>query len=241
MSDHVARLTFSGFGIPYVCSGRFSGRVEPIHLPSRFPQIGASVEMNTEISVFAVFFAAVFTNNVLLTNYLGMCSFLGASREVRTALGLGAAVTLVTTFTSVLNWCAYRYLLVPLDLTYLRFIVFIMIIAAFVQIAEIVMERFSRRLHAALGIFLPLITVNCAILGVCLFMVIREYTFVQSFAYGLGGGLGWLLAIAAMAGIRWKMSGRSRVPEPLAGAGISLVVAGIMAIAFIGFSGVIRI
>lgn len=196
--------------------------------------------MSHEISVFAVFFAAVFTNNILLTNYLGMCPFLGASREVKTALGLGAAVTLVMTATSALNWLVYYFLLLPLDLTYLRFIVFIMVIAAFVQMAEIIIERVSQRLYTALGIFLPLITVNCAILGVCLFMVIRQYSFINSLFYGFGGGLGWMLAILAMAGIRQKMA-RSRVPEPLAGAGIALIIAGIMAIAFIGFSGVIRI
>lgn len=196
--------------------------------------------MSSELSIFAVFFAAVFTNNILLTNYLGMCPFLGASREVKTALGLGAAVVMVMTCTSVLNWLVYYLLLVPLDLVYLRFIVFIMVIAAFVQIAEIVIERASERLYNALGIFLPLITVNCAILGLSLFMVIRNYNLVTSLFYGLGGGIGWMLAIVAMAGIRQKMA-RSRVPEPLAGAGIALIIAGIMAMAFIGFSGVIRI
>lgn len=196
--------------------------------------------MTYEVSVFAVFFAAVFTNNILLTNYLGMCPFLGASREVKTALGLGAAVILVMTCTTALNWLVYHCLLVPLDLVYLRFIVFIMVIAAFVQIAEIIIERMSQKLYTALGIFLPLITVNCAILGVCLFMVIRNYSFINSVFYGFGGGLGWLLAILAMAGIRQKMA-KARVPQPLAGAGIALIIAGIMAIAFIGFSGVIRI
>jgi Na+-transporting NADH:ubiquinone oxidoreductase subunit E len=189
-------------------------------------------------SLFAVFFAAVFTNNILLTNYLGMCPFLGASREVRTAVGLGAAVTLVMTATTVLNWFVYHLILAPLGLVYLRFIIFIIVIAAFVQIAEIIMERFSERLYNALGIFLPLITVNCAILGACLFMVIRNYSLAEAFFYGSGSGLGWLLAITAMAGIRNKMA-TSRIPEPLAGAGITLITAGIMALAFMGFSGVI--
>ncbi len=194
----------------------------------------------TEFSFFAVFFAAIFTNNILLTNYLGMCPFLGASREVKTSIGLGAAVTLVMACTSVLNWMVYYWILLPLDLVYLRFIIFIIMIAAFVQIAEIIIERVSERLYAALGIFLPLITVNCAILGACLFMVIRKYTLFTSLFYGLGSGLGWLLAIIAMAGIRQKMA-NSRIPEPLAGAGITLIIAGIMALAFMGFSGVIKV
>ena len=191
-------------------------------------------------TIFAIFFAAVFTNNILLTNYLGMCPFLGASREVKTAVGLGAAVVFVLTFTSVLNWLVYYLVLQPLELEYLRFIVFIIVIAAFVQVAEIVIERISDRLYSALGIFLPLITVNCAILGVSLFLVIREYNLITALFYGLGSGLGWMLAIVAMAGIRQKMA-RSRVPQPLAGAGIALIIAGIMAIAFMGFSGVISV
>ena len=113
----------------------------------------------------AVFVGAIFTNNILLTNYLGMCSFLGVSREVKTAVGLGAAVVFVMTMTTALNWLIYYYVLVPLDLEYLRFIVFIIVIAAFVQIVEMIIERVSEPLYAALGIFLPLITVNCAILG----------------------------------------------------------------------------
>jgi Na+-transporting NADH:ubiquinone oxidoreductase subunit E len=169
-----------------------------------------------------------------------MCSFLAVSREVPTSVGLGSAVIFVMTATSVLNWLAYKYILVPLDLVYLRFIVFIVIIAAFVQLIEMIIERISDKLYASLGIFLPLITVNCAILGVSLFMVIRNYTFINSFFYGMGSGIGWALAIVAMAGIRQKMA-RSRVPRGLAGAGITLIVAGMMALAFMGFSGMIKI
>jgi len=194
--------------------------------------------MNREL--LAIFFAAVFTNNLLLTNYLGMCPFLGASREVKTAAGLGAAVILVMTVTVPLNWLALHWFLIPLGLEYLRFVAYIMIVAAFVQIAEIVIERVSATLYQALGIFLPLITVNCAILGAILFMEIRGYGFAASCVYGLGGGLGWALAAIAMAGIRQRLTRNSRVPRPLAGAGIALIIAGIMAIAFMGFSGVIR-
>ncbi len=196
--------------------------------------------MSEGLAFYAIFFAAIFTNNILLTNYLGMCSFLAVSREVDTSVGLGWAVVFVMTATSALNWLAYHYILVPFDLTYLRFVVFIVIIAAFVQIVEMIIERVSDKLYIALGIFLPLITVNCAILGVSLFMVIREYTFINSVFFGLGSGIGWMVAIIAMAGIRQKMA-RSRVPRALAGAGIALIIAGIMALAFMGFSGMIKI
>ena len=196
--------------------------------------------MSQGIAFYAIFFAAIFTNNILLTNYLGMCSFLAVSREVKTSQGLGMAVVFVMAVTSVLNWLAYRYILLPLDLIYLRYIVFIVIIAAFVQLLEMIIERISDSLYSSLGIFLPLITVNCAILGVSLFMVIRKYTLLQSFFYGLGSGIGWALAILAMAGIRQKMA-KARVPKGLSGAGITLIIAGIMALAFMGFSGMIKI
>ena len=196
--------------------------------------------MSGGIAFYAIFFAAIFTNNILLTNYLGMCSFLAVSREVSTSEGLGGAVIFVMTATSMLNWLAYHYILVPLGLVYLRYIVFIVIIAAFVQLVEMVIERISDKLYASLGIFLPLITVNCAILGTSLFMVIRNYTYVNSVFYGMGSGIGWTIAIIAMAGIRQKMA-RSRVPRGLSGAGITLIIAGIMALAFMGFSGMIKI
>ncbi len=196
--------------------------------------------MTESVQLFAIFFAAIFTNNILLTNYLGMCSFLGASREVKTALGLGTAVVFVMTTTSVLNWLVYYGVLVPLGLEHFRYIVFIIVIAAFVQIVEMIIERVSETLYAALGIFLPLITVNCAILGVSLFMLIRDYSFAESIFYGLGSGIGWALAIIAMAGIRQNMQ-RARVPKGLEGAGITLIIAGIMALAFMGFSGIINI
>ena len=196
--------------------------------------------MSEGLSFFAIFFAAIFTNSILLTNYLGMCSFLAVSREVNTSMGLGMAVIFVMTITSVLNWLAYQYILVPLDMVYLRFILFIVIIAAFVQLVEMIIERVSDKLYASLGIFLPLITVNCAILGASLFMIIRDYNFVSSLFFGLGSGIGWALAIIAMAGIRQKMA-RSRVPKGLAGAGITLIIAGIMALAFMGFSGMMNI
>jgi len=196
--------------------------------------------MQNSLYPLAVFFAAIFTNNILLTNYLGMCSFLSISKDLKASVGLGIAVTFVMASTTVLNWLVYTYLMVPFGLEYLRFIVFIIVIAAFVQLVEMVIERVSDSLYAALGIFLPLITVNCAILGVSLFMVIRDYGLVTSFFFGLGSGLGWFLAILAMAGIREKLK-KARLPKGLEGAGITLVITGIMALAFMGFSGMLAI
>ena len=190
--------------------------------------------------LFTIFFAAVFTNNILLTNYLGMCSFLGASREVKTSLGLGTAVVFVMITTTILNWLVTEYVLVPFNLMPFRYIVYIMLIAAFVQIVEMIIERVSEALYAALGIFLPLITVNCAILGATLFMVIREYPFWKSVFYGAGSGIGWAIAVLAMAGIRQNMA-KARVPRGLEGAGITLIIAGIMALAFMGFSGMMSV
>jgi Na+-transporting NADH:ubiquinone oxidoreductase subunit E len=158
---------------------------------------------------------------------------------------LGGAVVFVMTCTTVLNWLAYKYVLMPLELQFFRFILFIIIIAAFVQFVEMVIDRYSPKLYQNLGIFLPLITVNCAILGASLFMVIRQYHFIQTIGYGFGAGLygfgaglGWMLAILAMAGIRTRLN-ESRVPEGLRGPGITLIIAGMMALAFIGFTGVL--
>jgi Na+-transporting NADH:ubiquinone oxidoreductase subunit E len=196
--------------------------------------------MEQGLSASIIFFAAIFTNNILLTNFLGMCSFLAISREVKSSLGLGFAVIFVMTCTSALNYLVYHHLLVPLGLEHFRYITFIIVIAAFVQLVEMVIERSSPVLYVILGIFLPLITVNCAILGVALFMIIRDYTFLQSVAYGAGGGIGWTLAIVAMGGIREKLKG-AQVPKPLEGPGITLIIAGLMALAFMGFSGMIQI
>ncbi len=186
-----------------------------------------------------VCFSAIFTGNMVLSYFLGLCPFIGVSREIKTAFGLGTAVVFVLTFTSGINWAAYHYILVPLELDFFRFILFIIIIAAFVQFVEMIIERFSPLLYVNLGIFLPLITVNCAILGVSLFMVIRDYSLIVTVAYGFGSGLGWMLAIVSMAGIRQRLN-ESRIPYGLQGPGITLIIAGLMALAFIGFSGVLQ-
>ncbi len=190
------------------------------------------------VPVLAIFLGSIFTNNILLASFLGMCSFLVCSNKVDTAIGLGAAVTFVLFCTTVINYVIYYFVLVPLNLEFLAFIIFIAVIAAFVQFVEMFVERFSPNLYYALGIFLPLITVNCAILGAALFMVIRKYNFIQSVFFGLGAGLGWALAIALMAGLREKM-GYSDVPAPLRGTAIIMLVAGVIAMTFMGFAGML--
>lgn len=197
-------------------------------------------EMGFLSSFLLIFVSAAFTDNILMARFLGMCSCLGVSKKVDTSLGLGVAVMFVTASTAALNYLVYQYLLVPLHLEYLRLIVFIVVIAAFTQLVEMIIERVSEKLYNSLGIFLPLITVNCAILGISLFMLNKPYSFLQAFAFGLGGGFGWFLAIALIGGIREKIN-EAALPKGLAGPGITLVVIGIMALAFVGFSGMIKI
>ncbi len=189
------------------------------------------------ISPFVIFLASIFSSNMVLSNFLGMCSFISVSSEYKTASGLGKAVALVMVFTTIINWLIYHYVMIPLGLDYLRFLIFIIVIAATVQIIEMVMDRYLTDLHMKLGIFLPLITVNCAILGISLFMVIRSYGFWQTLLFGLGSGLGWWLAIAALAAIREKMAGKE-LPRGLEGPAITFIITGIMALAFVGFSGI---
>ncbi|MEW5737207.1 MAG: Rnf-Nqr domain containing protein [Thermodesulfobacteriota bacterium] len=195
--------------------------------------------MDGGVSAPVILFAAIFTNNILLVNFLGMCSFLAISKDLKSSIGLGLAVTFVMTCTTGLNYVVNTFILIPYGLEQFRFIVFIIVIAAFVQLLEMIIERVSPLLYVVLGVFLPLITVNCAILGVCLFMIIRGYSFLQCIAFGFGGGVGWWLAIVAMAGIRERMK-NAPVPKALAGPGITLIVAGLMALSFMAFSGMIQ-
>lgn len=194
----------------------------------------------SETSVFVIIIAAIFTNNILLANFLGMCSFIACSGQIATAVGLGTAVTFVMTLTTMLNYAIYYLVLVKFHLEHLQFIVFIAVIAAFVQLVEMIIERFSPKLYFALGIFLPLITVNCAILGASMFMIIRNYSFIQSVGFGFGGGIGWALAIVLMAGLRQKMR-YSDVPQPFEGVPIAMIVTCVLAMAFMGFAGMVSI
>jgi len=196
--------------------------------------------MAPNISPLIIFIASIFTSNMILNNFLGMCSYLSVSTEYKTATGLGMAVTLVLVLTTAINWLVYTFIIVPPELYYLQYIIFIMVIAALVQILEMGMDRYMPDLHAKLGIFLPLITVNCAILGVTLFMVIRHYNFIQSVLFSLGSGLGWWLAINMLAAIREKLA-NAKLPPGVKGPALSFIITGIMAMAFIGFSGIFTI
>lgn len=189
---------------------------------------------------WVILLGAVLTENMLLANFLGMCSYLAISREMKAAVGLGAAVTVVMTVTAGLCYVTYWHLLAPLGLEYLELIAFMLVIAATVQILEMAMERLSPRLYFALGVFLPLITVNCAILGGCLFLQIRNYNLIQSIFYGAGVGLGWWLAIVLLAGIRTKLQ-PARLPRGMDGPAIALLTTGILALAFTGLAGMLNI
>ena len=189
-----------------------------------------------------IFIKSAFIENLVLTYFLGMCSYLAVSKTVKTAFGLGLAVIFVLGITMPINWLITNLLLsetglLGMDLTFLRLILFIAVIASMVQLVEMVIEKFSPSLYNSLGIFLPLITVNCAILGGSLFMVSKEYNLAESIAFGLGGGFGWFLAIIAIAAIREKLK-YSNVPAPLRGLGIAFIVTGLMGLSFLSLLGI---
>ena len=186
---------------------------------------------------FELFLRAAFVDNLALAYFLGMCTFLAVSKEVKTALGLGVAVIVVQFITVPLNNIIYKAVLIPLELEFLGLICYIGVIAAAVQILELTLDRFFPALYNALGIFLPLITVNCAILGGSLFMVERDYSFGESVIFGIGSGFGWAAAIAALAGIREKLK-YSDIPQGLRGLGITFIIVGLMALGFQAFLGI---
>lgn len=194
------------------------------------------------MELFNIFIKAAFIDNMVLAYFLGMCSYLAVSKSVKTAFGLGLAVIFVLGITMPINWIINEFLLgeggiFGTDLTFLRFILFIAVIASMVQLVEMVVEKVSPALYNSLGIFLPLITVNCAILGGSLFMVSRDYNFSESVAFGLGGGFGWFLAIIAIAAIREKIR-YSNVPPALRGLGMAFILTGLMGIAFMSLMGI---
>jgi Na+-transporting NADH:ubiquinone oxidoreductase subunit E len=191
---------------------------------------------------------SIFIDNMIFAYFLGMCSYLAVSKKVKTAFGLGLAVVFVLGVTVPINWLIQNYVLTQgalawispefanIDLTFLQFIVFIAVIAAMVQLTEMAVEKFSPALYGSLGIFLPLIAVNCSILGGALFMVGRPYNFAEATVYGFSSGIGWLLAIVALAGVREKMK-YSNVPGPLKGLGITFILVGLMSLGFLSFLG----
>lgn len=207
----------------------------------------ATLAFFNDEGLVSVLLKSIFVENILLSFFLGMCSYLAVSKRVDSAIGLGIAVIFVQVLTVPMNWALQNYVLGPgalawagiegSDLSYLQFLTFIASIAAVTQVVEMAVDKFSPKLYAALGIFLPLIAVNCAILGGSLFMYERKYDFAQAVVYGFGSGAGWALAIVSMATIRWRMR-TANVPAPLRGLGITFITTGLVAMAFMTFSGI---
>ncbi|MBO7281924.1 MAG: electron transport complex subunit RsxA [Alistipes sp.] len=191
-----------------------------------------------ELSYFAIIIGAIFVNNVVFAQFLGICPFLGVSSKVNTSLGMGAAVTFVMALASIVAWSIQTFILVPLHIEYMQTIVFILVIAALVQMVEIVLKKVSPSLYQALGIFLPLITTNCAVLGVAILMIQKEFNLLQSFVYSVSTAVGFAMALVLFAGIRERLK-LDGVPSALKGNPIALITAAILAMAFMGFSGLV--
>ena len=191
------------------------------------------------MELVAIFISAILINNFVLYYFLGICPFLGVSKKIDSALSMGLAVTFVMTITAVVSWVINHWILIPHELDYLKIVSFILVIASLVQLVEMFIRKISPPLYQALGIYLPLITTNCAIMGLALLAALRDYGFAQTVIFGFGSGLGFTLAIIIMAGIREQLD-LADVPEPLKGPAIALIVAGIMALAFMGFVGMIK-
>lgn len=195
--------------------------------------------MSSHIATFAtIFFSMILVNNYVLVQFLGICPFLGVSSKVETSLGMGAAVTFVMALTAVVAWPIQTYVLEPLGIEYMQTIVFILVIAALVQMVEIILKKMSPSLYQALGIFLPLITTNCAVLGVAILMISKEFNLLQSLAYSVSTAIGFALALVLFAGIRERLE-LEGVPAAMRGVPVALVTAGILAMAFMGFSGLV--
>ena len=191
-----------------------------------------------ELSYFAIIIGAIFVNNVVLAQFLGICPFLGVSSKVETSMGMGAAVTFVMALSAVVTWLIQTYSLVPLGIEYMQTIVFILVIAALVQMVEIVLKKVSPSLYQALGIFLPLITTNCAVLGVAILMIQKEFSLLQGVVYNVATALGFALALVIFAGLRERIE-FEEAPKAFQGVPIALITASILAMAFMGFSGLV--
>lgn len=189
--------------------------------------------------LIVVFISVTVVNNFVLTKFLGTCPYIGVSQQVGMAFGMGAAVTFVTTLSGVMTWLINVKVLMPINMPYLKYIAFIMVIAAMVQLVEMYLKKFFRGLYDAFGIFLPLITTNCVVLGICLFLDLWGYGFLKSLVASFGAGVGFTLAICIMAGIRETLEWAD-LPPALRGAPITLITAGILTLAFMGFSGMIK-
>lgn len=188
-----------------------------------------------------IFIVAVFVNNVVLSQFLGICPFLGVSKKVSTATGMGAAVTFVLLLATMVTWLVQSYILVPLGLEFLQTIAFILVIATLVQMIEMIIKKISPALYQALGVFLPLITTNCCVLGVAILVIQKEFTYAESLMYAVSIGIGFLLAMVIFAGIREQLAKTGSTPRAMKGTPIALITAGILAMAFMGFSGLAAI
>lgn len=188
-----------------------------------------------------ILIASIFIHNIALTYILGMCPFIAISKNFKTAIGMGASVIFVVTLTALINWPIYYKILVPLKAEIISYLVFIIVIASVVQLLEMLIEKFFPVLQASFGIFLPLITVNCVVLAVSLFIVLRNYNFIQTIFYSLGASAGWALAIVIVAAIKEKLDLTGDVPKGLRGAGITMIIVGLLAFAFMGFAGMITL
>ena len=192
------------------------------------------------IHYLLIFVAAVFVNNVVFSQFLGICPFLGVSKKIDTALGMGAAVTFVLALSTMCTFLLQRFVLEPLDMVYMQTISFILVIAALVQMVEIILKKVSPTLYQALGVFLPLITTNCCVLGVAILVIQKEFNLLESVVYAVSIALGFTLALAVFAGIREQLA-RTQLAPSMKGIPIALISAGILAMAFMGFSGMVRI
>lgn len=190
------------------------------------------------MELFIIFISAAIVNNFVLAYFLGICPFVGVSNKLSSAISMGMATTFVMVITAMVSWLLYNLILIPYELTFLQIPSFILVIASLVQFVEMFIKKVSQPLYRALGIFLPLITTNCAILGLALFGSMREYSFVENVAFGVGAGAGFTLALTIMAGIREELD-LADIPKPFQGAPITMIVAGILALAFMGFAGMI--
>ena len=189
------------------------------------------------LTYISIFITAIFVNNIILSQFLGICPFLGVSKKIDSALGMGAAVTFVMLLSTIVTYLLQSFVLVPFGLTYMQTIVFILVIAALVQMLEIILKKVSPALYQALGVFLPLITTNCAILGVAILVIQKEYTLIESAVYAVSTAIGFTLALTIFAGIREQLS-MNDTPKAMQGMPIALITAGLLAMAFMGFSGV---
>lgn len=192
------------------------------------------------MKLFLVFFSAAIVNNFVLAYFLGICPFVGVSKKISSAVSMGLAVTFVMTIAAAVTWLIYHLILVPFQLEILQYVSFILVIASLVQLVEMFVRKISKPLYDALGIYLPLITTNCAILGLALFSVLRDYDFMENLVFGIGAGAGFTLAIVIMAGIREELE-LAKVPKPFEGAAITMIVAASLALAFMGFAGLISV